>query len=85
MVERKIVDLHVAGSIPVIHPMKKVYCNHCKYKRTTSFSSSFSCFDYCMISFSPPDNSGLMAYLECKDVNKNNDCKKFKRRRWWQF
>ena len=59
-----------------------IYCNDCKYKMNPGYGS-----DACSLTGKKERDAyhEYMSYTACRDVNGNNDCKKFRRTRKSKF
>ena len=56
----------------------KVYCNKCKHREFREAAMG-CCGNFCKVTFVHEDSAECLVkrLMDCEDVNKNNDCKKF--------
>ena len=69
---------------------EKIYCKNCKWYHPREFMDRSICDEFCKIVEKPHINkitgNKIINYVEgdIKELNKNNDCKYY-RRIWWKF
>jgi len=67
--------------------MKKIYCENCKYFYKSSSWRCDECGMFCetMEYDSYQEHHKRTKCKYCEDINENNDCKYYKKKKWWNF